>query len=256
MKIAHITDTHLGITSMSSLRKMFIQIADEYKRGRFDLLVHTGDYCGGALGSKSVNSTIKELREHYDGPIVSTIGNHDYWSGGTLEGFATNMNAINYTFEKYDVHFIDNDGIYVHPDFPDVKILGCAGWYTNLYPPTNDCMHLPKTIEGVNPNAYLANQSYRCLDRQMEELDKTYDTSDTVVFISHFPVIKVPHKNDYKGSFEDFCWSERIGDLMNTVYGCKYFLNGHAHQLHEGQAMRYEPGTDYGNPRYRVWTII
>ena len=210
------------------------------------------------MGHEKVRSTMNLIREQYSGPMVATIGNHDYWSGGTLGGYQDNMNKISTIFAEQGVHYIDERGIYIHPAFPDVKILGVSGWYSNPNPPTNDGYHLPRDIEGISAHAFILNRSERILQEQMDELDKSYDSeSDTVVFMSHFPVIK-PKKGpgDYKGAFEDFCWSERVSTHLNAAYGCKYFLNGHAHQLHTGEEMRYEPGADYHNPAYKIWSII
>lgn len=254
MKVCHITDTHIGITQPSSIRKMLNKIKNE----EFDLLLHTGDYCGGSNGGKSVASTVKMIREVYDGPFLSTIGNHDYWAGGHFPDWVKSMNQVRDTFKENNVHFIDEDGIYIHPAFPDIKFIGASGWYANPNPPTNDYFWMPASCEGVRMNQYLLQKSEKTIQKQMDELDLTYTPgTDTVCFVSHFPVVKPKEgPGDYKGAFEDFCWSERISQLVNACYDCKYFFNGHAHQLHEGKEMRYEPGSDYGNPDYRIWDII
>jgi len=254
MRICHVTDTHLGLTSAKKIKQMVKNLSKE----KFDLLVHTGDYSGMIEAAPAVIETVELIREYYNGPFVTVLGNHDYWAEPTIRGYTVNYNSILDCFKQNDVWFMDTDGIYIHRDFPDIKIIGTSGWYQNPNPPTNDKLYLPNNIEGLSINLFLLNLSNKNLDKQLTTLDNSFNIDlDTVVFLSHFPVIKPTEgPGDYKGAFEDFCWSARLGSFIHAQYNCKYFLNGHAHQLHIGKEFRYEPGSDYYNPKYRIWEII
>jgi hypothetical protein len=269
VRVAQISDTHIGITTEGQLKKMF----RELKKEEFDILVHCGDYCGTTNGAKCVARTVKLMREFFpDKPILSTIGNHEYYCNTnkrvptksptgrttyvkpahpTLLDFHKNLEGIQKVFKDANIHYLDKDGIYIHPNFHDVIFIGASGWYTNPNPRTNDKLWMPIGIDG-DTNRYLLKSTESDLFSSEAELAKIYEPYKTVVFVSHFPVIKAG--NDYKGAFEEFSWSEAIGNFFIREYNCKYFLNGHAHQLHKGP-LRYECGPDYCKPAYQIIDI-
>lgn len=266
MKIAQISDTHLGITTEGQLRVMFRDLAKK----DFDLIVHCGDWCGGVMGHRKVRDTLRLLRKYLPNqPVIATIGNHDYWchsnkrkkvmdfyTGRTRyipakpgpDDYLNNLKLIEEHFEDHNVHFLDRKGIYVHPDFPSIVFIGVSGWYANPYPPTRDASWLPLGMDG-DTHRYILRNTERDLHRYEESL-KDFDASwQNLVFVSHFPVINTGP--DYKGSFYDFSWSESIGQYYQETYNCKFFLNGHAHQLHQGP-LRWECGSDYMRPKYQL----
>jgi hypothetical protein len=255
MRMLQISDSHVGITKRAAIRRMLEEASSE----QFDVIVHCGDYCGGAKGWRSVRETVKLIREIFpDTPFLSVIGNHDYYyrpSGRkgrpSLAGFTENLERIRDAFKEHNVHFLDEDGPWSHHDFPTIKVIGVSGWYNNPNPPTNDRNFLPVGLEG-DTNRYLLKKAEWQLDQHLQALSFNKG-ADTLVFVSHFPVINTG--NDYKGAFEQFSWSERIGEYLQADYGCRYFLNGHAHQLHAGP-LRYECGSDYYRPKYQIITVV
>jgi len=244
------SDTHIGLTKPSSLIKMFRRLRQLDEKEPFDLFVHCGDYCGGQQGARSVQTTVKMFRDEFPTkPYISVIGNHDLWCTGyrrkgrpSVVDFMTNYEKIQATFKEYGVHFLDEDGPF---RFQGWTFVGHSGWYASLNPKTNDANFLPLGIEG-NTHHYLSRKAQRQLE---DNLLLTAET-DRVVFVSHFPVIRVEGDR----YFDEFSWSSSIGDHLQEAYGCKYFFNGHAHQLHSGP-LRYECGPDYGKPTYRVWNL-
>lgn len=248
MKILHITDTHVGITSKSAVEDMLVEACVQ----DFDLMVHTGDWLGGYVdGGAALEWTCEAIRKHWNGPVVATLGNHDIAGGSDLDIFNANLRNIKDSFKKHNIIYIDEEGPYLQDD---LVLIGSAGWYTTSYPQTNDGFSLPAQIEGFNPHTHLLQQANKSLDKQLQAVDQMDMTGLTLVFMSHFAV--VDNGPDYKGDFQDFNWSTSIADVLRKHYGCKYFLNGHCHQLHEGKNGRYEPGSDYYNPQYRIWEII
>jgi hypothetical protein len=241
----------------------------EAVKEEFDLLVHCGDYGGTFEGGKCVLRTLKLIRKYFpDKPFISTIGNHDYWCSGKkrrvgkfgqaykyvptpprLEDYVLNLQILEGAFRDHGVHYLDVDGIYIHRDHPDVVFIGTSGWYSNPNPRTNDRHWLPIGIQG-DTNAHILNLAERRLWAQEYALTNHYDkNTQTLVFVSHFPVVNVG--DDWKGSFADFSWSESIQKHLTETHGCQHFLNGHAHQLHMGP-LRWECGPDYHNPKYQI----
>lgn len=231
----------------------------------FDLLIHAGDYSGNKSGAGAVSGTIKLLRSYLPTKeILTTLGNHDFWcaKGGTdpkksrsLLNYSSNYQKIVSTFANNNIHFLDEQGPYISPNHSEFLFFGCSGWYSSQSPPTVDLDYLPLGLEGGStPHLALHKRAWNLLDNQLTllETDASLKTAKTRIFISHFPIIKAGP--DYKGRFEDFSWSERIGDLLQREYGVKHFLNGHAHQLHQGP-LRWECGSDYRNPKYLIMEI-
>lgn len=254
MRIALLSDTHLGLTQQSSLVKMLKNLQNE----AFDLLVHAGDYNGGENGARALKSTLKLIREYFPSKeIVSVIGNHDYWSSSKrntprLEGFINNYNDIKNLFKENKVHFLDEDGVYIHKNYPNIKFVGHTGWYSNINPPTNDMMFLPLNIEG-HTHAWLNKRANTMLDLNLKQLDVVFDKNkDKLVFISHFPVVK--SKLDVKNDFEKFSWSNTISTIIKESYSCKYFLEGHSH-IYANGPYKYNCGSDYSLPKYLMVEI-
>lgn len=268
MRILQISDTHLGITTEGQIKVMLRNASKE----EFDIIVHCGDYCGGFMGNKKLKPTLRQIRKFFpDKPFLSVIGNHDWWCHGKMvkrpsafdpdfsvkvmskagpDNFFDNYEKIVAAFKEFNVHFLDKDGIYSHPDHPEVVFTGASGWYAHPNPYTNDHKWLPIGLEG-NTNNWLLKNTEADLHRNEDQLKATgFDkTKQKLVFVSHFPVVNAGR--DYKGAFEDFSWSAAICDYYQEEYGCKHFLCGHAHQLHKGP-LRYECGPDYRFPAYQI----
>jgi predicted phosphohydrolase len=228
----------------------------------FDLILHCGDYCGGQDGYKSLQATVKMIRKVFpDKPYVSVIGNHDYWSKPcsktgsiSVSKFNNNYSNIKYCFKENNVHFLDEDGYYWDKE-REVILLGTSGWYANPNPQTNDQNFLPRGLAG-DTNKWLESSSYKRLYNQLDELE-IIDVAElerqTLCFVSHFPVVNTGP--DYKGPFEEFCWSHSISETLEKYWNIKHFFCGHAHQLHRGPR-RYESGSDYYNPKYQIVEVI
>lgn len=264
MKILLTSDTHLGITKSKAIEKMLKEAVLE----KPDIIIHAGDYSGGTEGNKKVTSTVKLIRKYFPTTtFLSVNGNHDYWVRGkkikgsdsmfygpsyqkpSLHQYITNLEKIKATFKEHNVHFLDYDGPY-RCDwlYPEVIIMGVSGWYKNPNPPTNDQNFLPIGLNG-DTNRYLLKEATRLLDEQAEAVRNWYTKETQVIFVSHFPV--VPAGNDYKGGFEDFSWDSNIYIWLEEEFGCKMFLNGHAHMFHKGPK-RWEAGSDYYLPKYQI----
>lgn len=265
LKLILTSDTHLGITKYSVLEKMFTEISEK----EFDLLIHAGDYSGGVEGWRKVKHTVELMRKCIPSkPILTTIGNHDFWVRGrrkknevdylsrtygtpTLHAYLLNYDKIAKVFKENGIHFLDEDGMYSLPEQPTTKFIGCSGWYSDPNPPTNDKYFLPLG-ELDSTAATLSLRADFIINEQIRQLDANYEEGYRTIFVSHFPVINTG--DDYKGSFEQFSWVTQIPSVLHTEYNCTHFLCGHAHQRHEGP-LRWEAGSDYYRPKYLEITI-
>lgn len=246
MRIALISDTHLGITRDGKIKEMLNDLKQKHE---FDVLVHAGDYSGSCNGHTMVKETVEIIRSVFpDKPYLSVLGNHDFWSARgyntsvSPDEFNDNYLKILEVFKTHNVHFLDEDGIYTHPVYPEIKIFGNSGWYNNPNPPTNDCNFLPRGLDG-DTNRYLLKRAHKLLEDAVHGY--IWRPEDKTVFVSHFPVIK--RGNDYKGAFEDFSWSESLGESIQQRFMTKYFLEGHSHMFHNGP-LKYNCGPDYYYP--------
>ena len=253
MKVILFSDWHIGITKESAIRKQLAEMVE----CKPDLLINAGDNTGTASGYKCTRQIAGWVREYFpETPVLWTNGNHDYWCGRSRGGskprlwqFNQNIEKIKECLASHKIHYLDGDGLYIHPQHPDVIFLGVSGWYSHPRPRTNDQNYLPEGLGG-DTNAFLLRRSEEALQGQLEALDRERDSMPdlpTVVFVSHFPVINTGP--DYKGAFEEFCWSESLAEMLRKDYGVRHFLCGHAHQLHAGP-LRYEAGSDYYSPKY------
>lgn len=260
-RIALYSDWHLGMTSDKAIRKEFARMAEL----KPDLVVGAGDYNGGWLGAKALRTVVMRQREAMpDTPAVSVIGNHDLWCRGKPIRGSDQFNSVgmstrrhmypskmmwdlNYSdiiehFKKYNIHFLDEQGVYRNPLFPGLAILGHTMWYENPYPSSNDSTNMPVGVDG-DTHAFLRKRGYDAVYAQVDSLTAA-DTNR--IFVSHFPVIKTDTCID----FEAWSGSASFGSYLESL-GVSKFLNGHAHQLHEGP-LRFESGSDYHKPKFLI----
>jgi len=245
-----ISALHIGLTKEKNLRRMF----KDSLESKPDIIVNAGDYCGGTKGSKSVRTISRLTREFYpDIPVLSVIGNHDYWTEGRkkegvrypkpgLLQFTNNYQEIIQHFQDNNIHFLDTDGPF---EMGDLLFVGNSGWYSYQNPPTNDSTYLPLGLEGDTHN-YMRKRSRELLFESIESLDKLYDESHTVLYVSHFPVVfdKKDRNNVLYGG------DHNIGTMMKENYNCEFFLEGHSH-IHKNSVV-YNCGSDYKDPKFLI----
>jgi len=83
---------------------------------KFDILVAAGDI------SPNVRQAMEFLKS-IAAPVVMVLGNHDYWSGGSVE-MADRLDEFRNMAAGSNVHVIENDSI----TLGDIRFLGCTLW--------------------------------------------------------------------------------------------------------------------------------
>lgn len=235
IRIGILNDTHLGITKIGALTRCFERLAEQ----KPDIIIHAGDYCGATEGHRTLRVTCELLRKTFpDTPILSVIGNHDYWAGPSpsLAEFLENYRLILQAFKDSNIHFLDTDGIWRQDD---ITILGESGWY-HTYPTSNDWNFIPKGIDG-DTHLWLQRKSY---DRLDEKLSQLTNSDTTRIFVSHFPILDC---NPWDGN-------PNVGKLLKDEYGVKYFISGHSHGAKNGP-LHYRSDSDYYVPTYTTLEV-
>jgi uncharacterized protein len=75
LRIAHLTDLHVGRVTPMAAQERAVEIANS---ARPDLVVITGDF---VCHSQLYLDELSEIVSRFDAPVLATLGNHDHWSG-------------------------------------------------------------------------------------------------------------------------------------------------------------------------------
>lgn len=238
---------------------------DELVKEQCDVWVIAGDHSGSSLGLKGSRAIFKLARERFDGPILACLGNHDYWVRGrkikshdlnfvgintpryqypSLHAWAENYTKIVESAKEHKIHLFEENGVYRFPGMWGFTFAGHGLWY-KMPPNSNDHLYMPIALEG-DTHRYMYKRTTDALLKQLESLN---DKEDGIrIFISHFPVIEL--------DLPDLPWSGDpfLGQMLQDQYQFTTFLNGHSHGNKNGP-MRWECGSDYYLPKYKVITV-
>jgi hypothetical protein len=75
LRIAHLTDLHVGRVTPWAIQLAAVELTNEEKP---DLVLLTGDF---VCHSQRYLDRLEELVRRFDAPVMAVLGNHDYWSG-------------------------------------------------------------------------------------------------------------------------------------------------------------------------------
>lgn len=229
----------------------------------FDVIAQMGDMCGGQDGRRSVRTIGKMLRNHFPTkPIITVLGNHDFWLAGkkkperhddympnqrsfhhvSMPTWKVSLDGIQQDLKELNIHFLDKDGPFRLDGW---TFVGHTLWYGNMNPPTNDDKYMPLGVDG-DTHKYLYSTALKELDVNLAQL-----TPDDInlVFCSHFPIVNFVNHGDHTYGGPEF-----LGKIMREEFKINYFLNGHAHQFHNGPD-RFEAGSDYEKPKYLIVSL-
>jgi uncharacterized protein len=75
LRIAHLTDQHVGRITPFAVQKAAVEMTNAEKP---DLVVLTGDF---VCHSQLYLDQLTELMKMFDAPVIGVLGNHDHWAG-------------------------------------------------------------------------------------------------------------------------------------------------------------------------------
>lgn len=75
LRIAHLTDQHVGRVTPMAVQKAAVELTNAQKP---DLVLLTGDF---VCHSQLYLDQLEEIIRAFDAPVIGVLGNHDYWSG-------------------------------------------------------------------------------------------------------------------------------------------------------------------------------
>ena len=252
IKLALLSDWHWGITKPQSIHKAAKKLAAE----KPDLVINAGDNCGGTNGARATRQVFKALRAQMpDVTILSVLGNHDLWSGTkylpSYADYQHNLVKLAAAHQEFNIQNLSTlmDPVYFANKQGDtIEIFGQMMWYEQ-HIRTNDYNFLPlHTPSGEGIYLELVKQEERAAIAKLQAA-KLY----TRVFVSHMPVLDM---GDIAPDRHGGWWgaNRRLGEIMQKDHGVDIFLNGHTHGNLNGP-VRYECGSDYGKPLYKIIEI-
>ncbi len=245
-KIALLSDWHWGITTPRSIQKITKKLAAE----NVDVVINAGDNSGQAIGAPAVDKIFRELRKHMPTtPILSVWGNHDVWADldPSYARYQANLLSLEALCRKHGV--VDLSAVdFWQPSGKtgDLRVFGQMLWYEKP-PLSNDINYLPRhSPSGGSIHLEIMAEQDKQLHAKLGRLPEV--PCKHQVFVSHFPVLEV------SGSYTGDDWwggNRRIGPILQESYGVTMMLNGHTHTQLNGP-VRYESGSDYYKPAYRI----
>jgi predicted MPP superfamily phosphohydrolase len=75
LRVAHLTDIHVGRVTPTRVQMDAVELTNRYKP---DLIVMTGDF---VCHSQDYLGELEEVVKRLQAPVIGVLGNHDYWSG-------------------------------------------------------------------------------------------------------------------------------------------------------------------------------
>jgi hypothetical protein len=115
LRIAHLTDLHVGRVTPFAVQRAAVTLTNE---ARPDLVVITGDF---VCHSQAYLDQLEELMRGFTAPVVGVLGNHDHWSGGA---------EVTRTLRRAGVEVLSNASTVFTVGHQRLQIVGLDDAYT------------------------------------------------------------------------------------------------------------------------------
>jgi len=198
----------------------------------FDIMIIAGDVIS-HLQSQWPD-ILGMIRRYINQPILIVLGNHDYWDKKRHWDFFRIRSKQLKLFKDYNIHYLENDGPY---ETDDLIIYGFDGWYGSGFPPSADCYHISKRIEGVQFNDWFYYKARNKLDSIPEKGNKRQ------IVVTHFE----PNDQPMGASTQ---WLDTLKDK------CDVLCTGHTHRkndfMHNNMRV-LNAGSEYNDPRLMIF---
>lgn len=115
LRIAHITDMHVGFVTPLKMQKEAVAVVNREKP---DLVVITGDF---VCHSHAFLEDLTETLKGYEVPVYAVLGNHDYWSGAA---------GVRQALKRANVELLTNQNTLVTINGQKLQLVGLDDAYT------------------------------------------------------------------------------------------------------------------------------
>ena len=115
LRIAHLTDIHVGRVTPMAIQTAAVALTNEAKP---DLVVITGDF---VCHSQKYLDQLEELVRGFNAPVVGVMGNHDHWSGA---------DEVRAALRRGGVEVLDNVHTCMTLRHQQLQVLGLDDAYT------------------------------------------------------------------------------------------------------------------------------
>jgi len=115
LRIAHLTDLHVGRITPLAVQRAAVQMANAEKP---DLVVLTGDF---VCHSQLYLDELAEVVAGFKAPTIAVLGNHDYWSGA---------DEVAATLRRAGVQVLRNQNTVVEVAHQRLQVVGLDDSYT------------------------------------------------------------------------------------------------------------------------------
>ena len=195
------SDTHLNMSVLPFLKRLFVS---RLNKAGADGVFITGDISSGT----GLESDLRYLARHFDGPIYFVMGNHDYHKRHIQSVHADIRRLCQ---EHSNLYWMTDEGIVSLTE--DVALIGTEGWYdaqlgdpkllrwTSDWYLTFDFFHLDGMPARIEVWREMARTSAKLITQR---LTKALETHDTVYVMTHVPPWKEAIRAE--GTFFEQYW--------------------------------------------------
>lgn len=115
VRVAHLTDLHVGRVTPMAAQERAVEIVNS---ARPDLVVITGDF---VCHSQLYLDELSEIVAGFDAPVLTTLGNHDHWSGA---------DEVRWALRRGGAEVLDNRHTVITLGHERLQVVGLDDAYT------------------------------------------------------------------------------------------------------------------------------
>ncbi len=115
LRVAHLTDLHVGRVTPMAVQEAAVDLTNEQKP---DLVVITGDF---VCHSQRYLDALEALMKRFEAPVIGVLGNHDYWSGA---------DEVRRALRRAGVEVLDNHHTIITLRHQKLQVVGLDDAYT------------------------------------------------------------------------------------------------------------------------------
>ncbi|HZF50748.1 MAG TPA: metallophosphoesterase [Polyangiaceae bacterium] len=115
LRIAHLTDLHVGRVTPMAVQKAAVELTNAQKP---DLVLLTGDF---VCHSQLYLAELEEIIRSFEAPVIGVLGNHDYWSGAA---------EVKHALERGGAEVLMNQNTVITLRHQKLQVVGLDDAYT------------------------------------------------------------------------------------------------------------------------------